>query len=106
MRAALDGLAEAVTVHDRDGRLIYVNEMAARTIGYASVEEALAMPPGAWAERFAVYHEDGREVLPSELPGRQAFAGLTPEPLIVRSVERQTRRTSWVRIQARPLFGA
>jgi PAS domain S-box-containing protein len=103
LRAALDSLAEAVTIHDADGRLVYLNDAAVGVMGASSAEEALAMEPGGWISQWDVFREDGTRVEPHDLPGRRAFAGETPAPLIVRSVERETGMASWVRISSTPL---
>ena len=104
LRAALDTLAEAVAIHDAEGRLLYVNEAMAGVLGAASAEEALAMEPGAWTQQWDVYDEDGRLVEPADLPGRRAFSGEPPSPLIVRSVDRRTGTTRWMRVMATLLF--
>src|SRR6185503_18135059 len=48
----LGSLAEAVTVHDEQGRTVYANAAAARLLGCASVEEVLTAKPGMLAEKF------------------------------------------------------
>ena len=104
LRAALDTLAEAVAIHDADGRLVYVNDAMARLLGAASPESALAMEPGAWADQWEVFREDGSPIAPADLPGRRAFRGEVPGPVIVRSVDRRTGGSRWVRIMATPLL--
>ena len=103
LRLALDNLADSVTIHDARGKLVYVNEATATLMGGQSVEEILAAPPGAWAERFAMYHEDGRPIDLAELPGRRVVRGETPPALLVRSVDTETGRSRWIRIKAAPL---
>ena len=65
--------------------MIYANNQAARLMGCESVDEALSAPPGELVSRFAMEHEDGRAVDPSELPGRRVLAGEPAEPLLVLS---------------------
>ena len=103
LRAALDTLAEAVAIHDADGRLVYVNDAMARVLEASTPEEALTMAPGAWTEQWDVFLEDGRRVEPADLPGRRAFAGEETGPVIVRSVDRDTGTSRWMRIMATPL---
>ena len=105
LRAALDTLAEAVAIHDADGRFVYVNQAMAAVLRVDSPEEVLAMEPGAWAQQWDVFDEEGRPLSPAELPGRRAFAGEAPDPMIVRSVDRRGR-TRWMRIMATPLLDA
>ena len=102
LHLALDNLADSVTIHDARGKLLYVNEATAELMG-TSVDEILAAEPGAWTERFTMYHEDGSPVDLSELPGRRVFGGETPDPLLVRRVDSENGDSRWVRIKAVPL---
>src|SRR5437763_11239919 len=102
LHLALDNLADSVTIHDAEGRLLYVNEATAGLMGM-DVEEILGSEPGAWTERFAMYHEEGSRVELSELPGRRVFSGETPEPLLVRRVDKRNGHARWIRIKAVPL---
>jgi PAS domain S-box-containing protein len=106
LRLALDNLADSVTIHDARGKLIYVNQATARLMGGQSVDEIIASPPGSWTKRFAMYREDGRPVELEELPGRRVFSGETPEPLLVRRVDREDGNSRWIRIKAAPLRDA
>jgi len=103
LRLALDNLADSVTIHDARGKLVYVNEATRQLMAMQSIEEILAAPPGAWRDRFNMFHEAGEPVDLSELPGRRVFSGETPEPLLVRQVDKQTGGSRWVRIKAAPL---
>jgi PAS domain S-box-containing protein len=106
LRLALDNLADSVTIHDSRGKLVYVNEATASLMGGKSVEEILAMPPGAWTERWAMYHDDGTPVELSELPGRRVFTGENPDALLVRRVDLDDGNSRWIRIKAAPLRDA
>ena len=103
MRLALDNLADAVTIHDASGKLLYANEATARMMGM-DLDEILSAPAGAWTERFTMYDEEGNELPLERLPGRRVFQGEMPEPLLVRSVDRETGSWQWVRIKAAPLL--
>ena len=103
MRLALDNLADGVTIHDATGKLLYANEAVARMMGM-ELDEILAAPAGAWQERFVMYDEDGEQLPLERLPGRRVFQGENPEPLLLRSVDRETGIWQWVRIKAAPMF--
>ena len=45
LTTALDTLAEAVTIQDESGGLVYANEAAAASLGFATPAELLATPP-------------------------------------------------------------
>jgi PAS domain S-box-containing protein len=96
----LGALAEAVTVHDEHGKTIYANQAAVRLLGAASVEEILASRPGELAARFAMTHEDGPVIGVDELPGRRAVLGEPAEPMLTRSVNRDTGDEYWLLTKA------
>lgn len=100
---ALDNLADSVTIHDAEGRIIYANEATARMMGM-TLEEVFAGAPAGWTDRFTLYDEQGHELALSELPGRRVFSGESPEALLVRSVDRRDGTWQWVRIKATPLL--
>ena len=85
--AILAGLADAVTVQDRGGRLVYANQAAAELLGYESPAELLAAGGAVAAARFESFREDGRKLDMDELPARRLFAGeADPSPVLIRAV--------------------
>jgi PAS domain S-box-containing protein len=96
----LAALAEAVTVQDATGRMVYANEAAARLLGAGSPEEVLNAAPEELAGRFAISKEDGSPVEIDELPGFRLLAGLDAPPLLTRSVHRATGREWWLLTKA------
>jgi serine phosphatase RsbU (regulator of sigma subunit)/PAS domain-containing protein len=103
LEAVLGNLAEAVTVQAPDFGLIYVNDAAARLLECASPEEVLSTPMGRILERFVALDEDGRPFDMSTLPGRDALAGRTPEPVLMRSISKATGEDHWVVVKATPV---
>ena len=102
----LGALAEAVTVHDAEGRTIYANEAAGRLLG-VRIEEGAPAAAGSIAARFIITHEDGTPVQVEELPGRRLMAGEPdPAPLLTRSVRRDTGREYWLMTKATLLHDA
>ena len=99
----LGALAEAVTVHDEHGRIVYANEAAARLLGASSVDDVLAAEPGELARRFVITREDGSPVQPADLPGRRLLAGEQSPTLLTRSVVRATGRVHWLLTKATQL---
>ncbi|MGZ4267580.1 MAG: SpoIIE family protein phosphatase [Solirubrobacteraceae bacterium] len=93
--AALGSLAEAVTMQDPSGALVYANAAAARSMGFASVEEMLSTPPETIADLFESYLEDGTALRTELLPGRRVLAGEDPPPLLLRTVSRRTGEEHW-----------
>lgn len=93
----LDGLAEAVTVTDTRGRVVYANEAAVELLRLDSAEQLLDAEPGATMRLFEVYDEAGEPVELSRLPGFRALAGERDvEPLLVRNVVKATGEERWL----------
>jgi serine phosphatase RsbU (regulator of sigma subunit) len=95
-----DVLAEAVTVTEADGQLVFANEAALRRIGVATLEEARAAGPRGILGRFHITDENGKPLDPNELPGRKLLAGKPAEPLLLRLVDKQTGRLLWTLVKA------
>lgn len=98
----LRGVSEGVSVHDGNGRLLYVNDSAARFCGFTSAAEMLATPPAKIIEAFEMVDERGAPVDAARLPGRRVFThpAETPPPLLVRVRSRATGVTWWSEIRA------
>jgi PAS domain S-box-containing protein len=99
-------LAEAVTVHDERGKLVYANAAAATLLGAESVDELLAAEPGELAGRFVITREDGTPVEEADLPGQRLLAGEESPTLLTRSVVRKTGREYWLLTKATRLDDA
>jgi serine phosphatase RsbU (regulator of sigma subunit)/PAS domain-containing protein len=106
LEAILAGVADAVTVQDPSGKLVYANDAAVRLlagpVGYPTRDALLAAPPGELAARHEMLGEDGRPFPPDRLPGRLALAGEDPEPVILRS-RYATGAMRWARVKAQPM---
>lgn len=100
LTTALGNLAEAVTVQNAQGGLIYANQAAADVLGYSSPQELVATPAAGIVERFESYREDGSPLDLADLPGRRVLAGENPEPLVVRIVDRTTGEQRWRRTKS------
>lgn len=105
LATALDSLADAVTVQDHSGRLVYANEAAAANLGFPSAAELLATPPQAIIDNFDSFLETGAPLTLEHLPGRAVLRGESPEPLVVRGTRRDTGEERWRVIKATPAPG-
>jgi serine phosphatase RsbU (regulator of sigma subunit)/PAS domain-containing protein len=95
--AVLEGLAEAVTVMDSQGRTTFANDAAVELLKAPSAQALYEAAPGETMTRFAVYDEAGAPVDLRALPGFRALAGNPdPEPLLVRNVVRATGEERWL----------
>jgi serine phosphatase RsbU (regulator of sigma subunit)/PAS domain-containing protein len=103
LEAVLGNLAEAVTVQAPDFGLVYVNRAAARLLECRSPEEVLTTPMPEILSRFVALDENGRPFDYANLPGRDALAGHTPEPVLIRSISRATGEERWMLVKASPV---
>jgi PAS domain S-box-containing protein len=96
---------EGIIVQSPLGRLVYANEAAARTIGFASTEDLLASDRAETLARFDVLDPFGNPIDPADLPGRRALRGESSE-LLVRYRIRATGEERWSIVRANPVRGA
>jgi PAS domain S-box-containing protein len=103
LEAILQGVADAVTAQGPDGRLLFANDAAVRTLGFGSTEELLNAPIKTILDRFDILDED-RGPFPLEaLPGRRALAGEDAPESVVRFRVRGTGEESWAAVKATPI---
>jgi PAS domain S-box-containing protein len=103
LEAALVNLAEAITMTDARGRMVFANQAAADLLGAGSPGELMDAAPGTIMPRFLVTDEHGRELDLESMPGRRLFAGAPHEPLLVRNVVRATGEERWLIVRSSPV---
>jgi serine/threonine-protein kinase RsbW/stage II sporulation protein AB (anti-sigma F factor) len=96
----LDVLAEAVTVRDSQGHMVYANPAAARLLGAATTDALLGTSAEEVAARLRMTREDGSPVAPDDLPGSRLLAGLDAPPLLVRTLDPGNGEERWLLIKA------
>ena len=101
LTAALSNLAEAVVVQDDNHRLLYANDAAAETLGYASAEVLLTTPREQLVADADYFHEDGRPLDPDDYPTARVLRGEDPGPVTIRIVKRSTGEERWRVTKAR-----
>jgi PAS domain S-box-containing protein len=90
-------LAEAVTMNDAEGRLVYVNPAAVELLGAGSAEELVNADPAEIMDRYSVFDEHGRPLVLADLPSERLLAGEPdPPPLLVRNIVRATGAERWL----------
>jgi serine phosphatase RsbU (regulator of sigma subunit)/PAS domain-containing protein len=104
LEAVLVNLAEAITVEDERGQMIFANQAAADLLRVDTPSELMAAPPGAIMPRFLVLDEQGHELDLECMPGRRLFAGERPEPLLVRNIVRATGEQRWIIVRSSPII--
>lgn len=95
-----DALAEAVTVTEPDGQLVFANKAAIERMGLHTLEEARAAAPAGLLDRYEITDESGRQLDPEQLPGRKLLRGAAVEPMLLRLADRETGRVMWTLVKA------
>lgn len=100
----LDAVANGITIQDTSGRLVFVNQAAARMMGFASGDDAIAKGGAGILAEFEYYDEHGRPMKPDEFPGRLALQGQAEPKKIVGHRRRGSHKTlSWTAVKALPV---
>jgi PAS domain S-box-containing protein len=101
LTAALSNLAEAIVVQDDDLTMLYANEAAAETLGYASAEVLLTTPREELVADADYFNEDGSPLVPEHYPTARVLRGEDPGPVTIRIVKRSTGEERWRVTKAR-----
>ncbi len=96
-------VADGVTVQDSTGKLILVNEAAARSVGYTSSEEMLKNQT-LWLKRYELKDELGKEFPVAMLPGSRILNGELKAEALFQFIDKVTRNDRWVIVKSRPIF--
>lgn len=102
--AIVGTLSDPVTIRDRHHRIVYGNQAALEQLGFASWEELHATPPAEIMAKYQVWGEDGRKVVMDDIPSVRILRGEPAEPLLIRTVHRETGAQAWQLLKAAPLL--
>jgi PAS domain S-box-containing protein len=105
LEIVLDGVADGITVQDRDGNVVFANSAAATICGMPSAQ-ALIGNAVEVMRRFEVQDEQGRPVEQSAMPGRRVLGGDGPSTAVLHVRDRETSRAFWVLLRAGAVFDA
>ena len=100
----LDNLAEAVTIREPDGRLVYANRAALLSMGFDSLDAFRNTPPGAIFAEYIVQDEHGAAVTMADIPSVRLLAGDVAEPLLLRVTNRRTGVRKWLLLKTAPIL--
>jgi PAS domain S-box-containing protein len=104
--AIVGSLSDPVTIRDRHDRIVYANQAALTHLGFESVDELARTPPESIMSDYVVLADDGREISMGQIPSVRLLRGETPEPLLIRTVHRESRVERWNLLKAAPLLDA
>ena len=102
LAAILGGIAEGVTVQDASGALIFANDVAARSSGFASSDE-FRKSFASVAQRFTLFDESGHPFPYDRLPGRRVLRGEEPEEVVVQFRNHESGDWRWSIVDAKPV---
>lgn len=99
----LDNLAEAVTIREPDGQLVYANRAALESMGFDTLEAFRATPAGAIFNDYVVQDEHGGLVTMADIPSVRLLAGEGAEPLLLGVTNRSTGVRKWLLLKSAPI---
>jgi PAS domain S-box-containing protein len=103
LAAILANLAEAITLTDEHGRIVFANQAAAELLGAATPQELVSATPQEIMDRFLILDEEGHELGLEHMPRTRLFAGEAAEPLLVRNIVRATGEERWLIARPSPI---
>jgi PAS domain S-box-containing protein len=101
--AIVGSLSDAITIRDRQHTFVYANPAAVTHLGFDSWEELRKTPPAEIMKDYLVWGEDGREILMQDIPSVRILRGEPAEPLLLRTVNRDTGVQRWNLLKSAPL---
>jgi PAS domain S-box-containing protein len=104
LEVILDGVADAILVQNRSGRLVYVNRAAAAACGFESTQELLDVQIEGLLDRFEVIDERGSMVERTQLPGNEAISSNIRRNASLYVRNRRTREERWYQVRACPVL--
>jgi len=104
--AVFEGVADGLTVQDRNGKLLFANSAAARQVGVGSRAELLRIDPGAIVHRYEMFDEHGASFPPQALPGRRVLAGERQAEALIKIRDLDSGREWWSMIRSSGVFDA
>ena len=112
LRASSDQLAtimrtidEGLVMQSQAGHLVYVNEAAARFVGFSTPAEFLDASRDEILAQFEILDEERRPLPPDDLPGRRALSGETSERVVCYRIL-STGEERWSVVRANPVYDA
>jgi PAS domain S-box-containing protein len=103
-QAVVGSFSDPVTIRDRQDRIVYANRAALQTLGFDSVEELRETPPADIMADYIVSGDDGRPVAMEDIPSVRILRGQRAEPLLIRTIHRQTGGQRWQLLKSAPLL--
>jgi PAS domain S-box-containing protein len=98
-----DVLADAVTVRDLTGELVFANRAALARLGCESLQDLRSRSTAAMMEEYLTEDERGNPIGHGDIPSVRLIRGEPVSPLLLRTVNHSTGAVSWSLLKASPL---
>lgn len=98
----LESVADAITVLDTSGNLVYANTAAAQAAGLRSVDEL--SQTSTWRRSYQTLDASGRPLQTQELPAQSLLAGKPQSDRVLRTRPLDGGRERWSMVRSRPVF--
>jgi len=99
----LEILAEAVTIRDPSGAIVYANRAALAHLGFESLDELWSRSSRSIMDEYIVEDEHGRPLTLEDVPSVQLIHDKAAPPLLMRAVHRCTGAVRWNLLKATAL---
>lgn len=106
MEAIVGSLADAVTIRDLSGRIVYANDAALESMGFTSVDEIANRDPEGLLNEYIITDEAGNPLEMKDLPSVRLLQGEEPKPLLLRYIARPSGSEHWRLLKSTPLYDA
>jgi len=106
LQAVFAGIDDGIILFDRDGKLIFANDGAARMTGFPSAQALIAAPGSAITERFELRGEDDAPFPIERLPSRAVLGGSPSAQALIRHRVRPSGPWRWSLVDAHPITDA
>jgi PAS domain S-box-containing protein len=103
-RELVELLAEAVTIRDPSGELVYANPAALAFLGFETLEQLRSRSTVSIMEDYVVEDEHGRPLEHADVPSVRMISGEPAEPVLMRSVHRGTGDLRWTLLKTTALL--
>ncbi len=106
LHGVLDAVDDGIVVQDATGRVLYANEMAARTFGFPSVSALRGATAAATLGGVEIFDEERRPLPHERMPGRNARDTRQSVERVLLFRLAATGEERWCAVRSKPLFNA
>jgi PAS domain S-box-containing protein len=99
----LKHVAVGISVQNATGKLVYVNDAAARSVGFSSADEMCKTPSDEILKRFEILDESRKPFSFDRLPGRRTLKGEPNAEAVVCYRTLATGEERWSAIKSQPI---